>query len=90
MRNEISTPVEQGTLVSRIIWDNDNNKDGIEVVLVHPNGDEETLYRAMSTEDGISCVVSLPVEDMNWMIEPHVTTDGDRCVLDLESGKEDR
>lgn len=87
-KQEISTPIEQGTLSARIVWDNDAECDGIEVILLRPNGDEEMLFRTTSAEYGMSCLVSLPIDDLDWGIEPRIGVDDTRCVLDLESGKE--
>lgn len=87
-KQEISTPVENGTLISRVVWDNESSRDGIEVVFVRPDGNEEMLFRTTSAPEGMSCFVSLPIEELDWGIEPKIERHGNKCVLDLESGIE--
>lgn len=87
-KQEISTPIENGTLISRVVWDNETARDGIEVMLVRPDGDEEVLFRSTSTPAGMLCFVSLPIEELDWGIEPKIERRGNKCVLDLESGVE--
>lgn len=88
MEEKIYTPIEQGTLQARLIWDNDAATDGIEISLLRGNGQEDVLCVISAGENGLLYDIALPLADMDENAVMKVEHDEDAGVLYLKSEKD--
>lgn len=86
--NVIYTPVPQGTLQARLVWDNDSETDGIEISLIRTNGAVDVLFEVSAGEKGLTYNVALPLSDINEDAVMSVESDEENGILYLESREE--
>lgn len=85
MLREISTPVEQGTLIARLVWDNEKETDGISISIVRFDGQKDEIFTVFSTVDGLSYDLSVLLADLDENRSLDVRIDEESAILKLES-----
>lgn len=90
MLREISTPVEQGTLIARLVWDNEKKTDGISISIVRFDGQEDEIFTVFATVDGLSYDLSVLLADLDENRSIDVQIDEENAILKLESREDER